>query len=127
VAQRRERSKGNPGWQRYLGLSNNPIDPRPLLPYGPSPVCSHSLAAQTLDNQYNLSEAKMAKRKKSDVAFDEIARLVAQAKFSDEVASELTQKMQQFRTGYRQSYLGLLHSARSAAPWHAISSALMNR
>jgi hypothetical protein len=36
----------------------------------------------------------MAKRKKSDVAFDEIARVVAQAKFSDEVASELTQKMQ---------------------------------
>ena len=69
----------------------------------------------------------MAKRKKSDVAFDEIARLVAQAKFSDEVASELTQNMQQFRTGYRQSYLGLLHSARSAALWHAISSALMNR
>jgi hypothetical protein len=52
----------------------------------------------------------MAKRKKSDVAFDEIAGLVAQA-----------------RTGYRQSYLGLLHSARSAALWHAISSALMNR
>jgi hypothetical protein len=69
----------------------------------------------------------MAKRKKSDVAFDEIAGLVAQAKLSDEVASELTQKMQQFRTGYRQSYLGLLHSARSAALWHAISSALMNR
>ena len=69
----------------------------------------------------------MAKRKKSDVAFDEIAGLVAQAKFSDEVTSELTQKMQQFRTGYRQSYLGLLHSARSAALWHAISSALVNR
>ena len=66
-------------------------------------------------------------KKKSDVAFDEIAGLVAQAKLSDEVANELTQKMQQFRTDYRQSYLGLLSSTRSAALWHAVSSALMNR
>jgi hypothetical protein len=28
VAQRSERSKGNPRWQRYLGLSNELIEPR---------------------------------------------------------------------------------------------------
>ena len=81
-----QRALKGQSWMATLpGALEQSYRPAAAFPLRASLVRSHT--ARTPDNRCNLSEAKMAKRKKSDVAFDEIAGLVAQAKFSDEVAA----------------------------------------